>query len=342
MGIYQRNIENYTQTPVVENKMLDNSCVNCHSFRLQNPSDMVFHTRGKFPGTYLIAGDIVEKMNTKTGQTISALVYPSWHPSGRYITFSVNATRQIFHAARTKRVEVYDEASDVVVYDIAKHEIITAPSLFSKTSFESFPSFSPDGKTLYFCTSDSCKMPEEFEQVKYSLCSIAFDPEKGQFGDKVDTLYNVRKEGKSISFPRVSPDGNYLLYAQGDYGGFLIWHKEADLYMMNLSDGRHYPLSAANSEDADSYHSWSSNSRWIVFSSRRIDGLYTRLFITYVDESGIARKAFLLPQKDVGFYHGFMKSYNVPEFVKDKVNVSGYSVGKKAKNDKGVDVTFRF
>lgn len=40
-------------------------------------------------------------------------------------------------------------------------------------------------------------------------------------------------------------------------------------------------LKEVNSSDAESYHSWSSNSRWFVFSSRRDDGLYTRLYIAH-------------------------------------------------------------
>lgn len=67
--------------------------------------------------TLLIDGDRVEKLNTKTDQTLSPLVYPSWHPSGKYVAFSVNKTKQAFHMNDRNRVEVFDSASDVVVYD---------------------------------------------------------------------------------------------------------------------------------------------------------------------------------------------------------------------------------
>ena len=88
----------------------------------------------------------------------------------------------------------------------------------------------------------------------------------------------------------------------------------------------------------ESYHSWSSNSRWFVFSSRRIDGLYTRPYIAYVDEDGKVGKPFLLPQKDAGFYQSFMKSFNIPEFITGKVKVRGRVLAIKAKEDKGTDV----
>lgn len=340
MGLYQRNLETFEETPIMENRLTRNNCMNCHSFCMQNPEQMVFHMRGDVAGTFLLDGDTVEKLNTKTPQTISSLVYPSWHPSGKYIAFSVNDTKQAFHLNHPNRVEVFDHKSDVVVYDVESHEIITHRALFSQAAFENFPTFSPDGKTLYFCSSDTCAMPTEFEKVKYHLCSIAFDPEARTFGNEVDTLYNAYKEGRSASFPRVSPDGKYLLYTLGDYGGFAIWHKDAGLHMIDLASATHYPLDAANSEDADSYHSWSSNSRWIVVASRRIDGLYSRPFIAHIDEEGKPGKAFLVPQKDTYYYHRFMKSYNVPEFIKGKVKDHRRTFAAEAVEGKGIDIKF--
>ena len=92
--------------------------------------------RDKYSGTYLIDGDKIEKLNTKTDQTISPLVYPSWHPSGKYVAFSVNQTSQSFHANDKNRVEVFDSQSDVVVYDTEKHEIISTPSIRTAKAFE--------------------------------------------------------------------------------------------------------------------------------------------------------------------------------------------------------------
>lgn len=340
MGIYQRNLENYTQSAIIENSMSGNNCMNCHSFCMQDPDKMLFHMRETFPGTILVNGDKIEKLNTKTKETISSLVYPSWHPSGKYVAFSVNATKQAFHLNDKNRVEVYDETSDVVVYDVDKHEIVTSSNIFSKDAFETFPTFSPDGKTLYFCTAEARPIPKEYSDIKYSLCSVSFDPATRAFGTQVDTLYNAKSGGMSASFPRVSPDGRHLLYTLSGYGNFSIWHKDADLYMADLSTGVSRPLTEVNSDDVDSYHSWSSNSRWFVFSSRRMDGLYTRPYIAYVSADGRIGKPFLLPQKNTDFYHDFMKSFNIPEFITGKVKVQGRALAIKAKKDKGVDVRF--
>lgn len=340
MGIYQRNLEDYRQSPIMENKYSGQNCMNCHAFCMRNPDKMLFHMRDKYAGTYLIDGDKIEKLNTKTDQTLSPLVYPSWHPSGKYVAFSVNQTSQSFHTNDRNRIEVFDRQSDVVVYDTEKHEIISTPSLRADQAFETFPTFSPDGKTLYFCSAEARAMPQEYSEVRYSLCSIPFDPESRGFGARVDTLYNARLNGKSVSFPRVSPDGKFLLYTLSGYGNFPIWHKDADLYLLDLASGTSRPLRNANSEDTESYHSWSGNSRWIVFSSRRIDGLYTRPYFAYIDKGGNASKPFLLPQEEADYYHRFMKSYNIPEFITGKVSPRTRALSGLAKEGKGIDVTY--
>ncbi|MDR0385452.1 MAG: hypothetical protein LBH60_05185 [Prevotellaceae bacterium] len=340
MGIYQRNIENFDETAIVTNEHTKYNCMNCHSFCMQNPEMMLFHYRETFAGTMLLNGDVIEKLNTKTPETMSALTYPSWHPSGKYVAFSTNRTMQAFHTSDRNRIEVYDNDSDVAVYDVNSHKIVTAPQLSSEKAFETFPTFSPDGKTLYFCSADSTKMPKNYRRVQYSLCAVSFDPERCSFGAQVDTLYSAKEMNASVSFPRVSPDGRFLMFTLSRYGNFSVWHRDADLYLLHLDSLRIVPLNRINSSDTESYHSWSSNSRWVVFSSRRIDGLYTRLYLAHIDEHGQASKPFLLPQKDVDFYGRFMKSYNVPEFITGKVRKNSYDFSRKAINDKGIQVSF--
>src|SRR5574344_220852 len=338
MGIYQRCLENYDENAIITNKQTDHNCMNCHSFCMQSPDTMLFHMRMAYGATYIINGNRIEKLNTKTDKTISALVYPSWHPSGNFVAFSVNLTKQMFHTTSLNRVEVFDYASDVVVYDVKEHRIITSPHIFSNKSFETFPTFSADGKTLFFCTADSVKMPENYNKVKYSICSISFDPRTKTFGNDIDTIYNAKSNNKSASFPRVSPDGKFLMFALSDYGNFSIWHKDADLFMICLQTRKLIPLNIINSNDAESYHSWSSNSRWVIFSSRRIDGLYTRPFIAHIDANGKASKPFLLPQNDIDYYKHLFKSYNIPEFIKGAVKMSTSRISREAHYGKSIDI----
>ena len=325
MGLYQRDLESFKQTPIIENKNTNYSCMNCHSFGNRDANNMLFHVRStEYAGTYIWVNGKMEKLNTKTPQTISALVYPSWHPSNKYVAFSVNHTMQTFYTDNADKIEVFDYESDVVVYDVEKHELVTCHQLFSKAQFETFPTFSPDGNKLYFCSADSITMPNGFQQVKYALCGIDFNPETREFGTTVDTIY---KSGtSSATLPRVSPNGKHLLFTVGKYGNFHIWHKSSDLWLYDIEKGTTTPAKRLNSSDVESYHSWSSNSRWVVFSSRRDEGLHTRLYIGYMKEDGTLGRPFMLPQEDPMQNKRLMKSYNIPEFVINKIDEKGYEV----------------
>ena len=328
MGIYQRNLSNFEQHTVLENTIIHGSCMNCHSFNRTQPQEMSLHVRGPHGGTIIKNHELLKIVDTKTDETMSACVYPYWHPSGRFIAYSVNQTQQVYHSSKEKLLEVYDLASDIVVYDLETNELLTC-DLLTTSDFETFPVFSPDGKTLYFCCASKQEMPMEYLNVKYNLLSISFDASTRTFGTTIDTLIRVDDIGKSISFPKPSFDAKFIMYTLLDYGNFGIWHPEADLYILNLEDNTILELTEANSSFADSYHNWSSNSRWFVFGSRRMDGLYTRPYIAAIDENGQASKPFLLPQKNPGYYTESFFSYNVPEFINAPIKLNPNNIARK-------------
>ena len=322
MGIYQRCLETFNETPVFINTLTKEGCMNCHSFCKNDPQKMLMHIRAVYPGTILCNNGQIVKLNTKTPDQISAAVYPRWHPDGRYVAFSTNKTSQAFHTANENLIEVYDSASDLIIYDTETQSIFTHPLVHSSNRFETFPEWSPDGKSLYFCSAPAVKMPENYDSLRYDLFRIDFDPQTGKFGNKIDTVLQPSKMYKSVAFPRISPDRRYMVVCLSNYGTFPIWHKENDLYQLNLETGDLEPMREVNSVESDSYHSWSTNGKWLIFSSRRTDGLYTRLYITCFDSNGKFHKPFLLPQKDPLFYDRFLKSYNVPEFVSGKIETN--------------------
>lgn len=318
MGIYQRDLTSFKQTPLLENTLIPGNCMNCHSFNQNMPEKMSLHIRGDLGGTIIKKGDKMEILHTKTEETQGNFVYPYWHPSGDYIVYSVNKTIQAFHAVRDHRVEVIDLTSDIVVYHPESKQVLTS-DLLQTEAFETFPSFSPDGNTLYFSSSQFKNIPDEYDQIRYNLCSLSFDPETGTFGDCVDTLIHAAAMGKSISYARPSPDGKYIMFTLSDYGNFSIWHKEADLWLYDLQDGSMREMKEVNSDDVESYHSWSSEGTWFVFSSRRLDGLYTRPYFASIGKDGSITKPFLLPQNNPReFYDMTLYSYNVPEFITGK------------------------
>src|SRR4030042_2459251 len=176
MGIYQRNLTNFDEDPVIDNRQLTGNCMNCHSFNRNNPEQMLFHLRGKIGGTILASEGEITKLDTKTKETISNCVYPYWHPSGKYIAFSVNNISQVFHSVKEKRIEVMDSKSDLVVYDTEANKLISSLLVSSEESFETFPSFSADGNSLFFCSAKKGRIPVDYDKIRYSLCKISFDP----------------------------------------------------------------------------------------------------------------------------------------------------------------------
>lgn len=132
---------------------------------------------------------------------------------------------------------------------------------------------------------------------------------------------------------------NDMWNRMGIYQRNLENYDQSVIYENSLSDGKTYPLSEANSAEGESYHSWSHNNRWLVFSSRRLDGLYTRPFFTYIDDKGTAHKPFLLPQRNpVKYYKDLLWTYNLPEFIQEKVQIDTHAVMETMRNTKGVNV----
>ena len=136
----------------------------------------------------------------------------------------------------------------------------------------------------------------------------------------------------SASFLKVSPDNRYLLFTIADYGTFPIWHKEANLQLLDLNTKRINPLHIVNSERSDTYHSWSSNSRWIAFASKRIDGQYGRIYFSHIDQEMNATKPFVLPQADPEHDDINLKSYNIPELSNGYVYFDALNLERELSN----------
>ena len=319
MGIYQRDLSSYEETAIVENTNFDKQCVNCHTFNQQSPEDMMMHIRGPQGGTLIQHNGKVEKVNPKTDEFKYGPTYSSWHPSGKYIAFSTNSIRQAFHSSGQKAVEVFDKGADLMIYDVEDHQSFTGSSVYGDNYMETFPAWAPDGQSIYFCRTEGFTPKTKPENIRYDLCRISFNETEESLGEP-EVLFKASEQQKSVSFPCVSPNGKYLMFTLSDYGNFSIWHPESELYIMELATGKIRNLEEVNSNDVESYHTWSSSGHWFVFSSKRMDGLWARPYFAYFNpETGETGKPFLLPQKDPMFYDNYTYTYNRPELIKSSI-----------------------
>ncbi len=333
MEIAQRNLTSFEESQIFNNEITMNDrkigqCINCHSYQNYKTDNMLFHVRLSNAGTVIVNDGKVSRVNLKRDYTISGGVYPAWHPTAKLIAFSTNKTRQAFHTAHPNKIEVYDEASDLILYDVETDSVQVVSN--DSTLLEVYPTWSPDGKYLYYCK--SVPLPEElrdkdirafYQKVQYNLYRRSFDLATHGFGDE-ELVYDAASQNKSATLPRISPDGRYLLFAKGQYGCFHIRHYDADIVCMPLDEQSpsELDLTKLNSEGfQDSYPSWSSNGHWIMVASRREDGNYCRVYFSYFS-NGKAEKAFLLPQEDPEQNTFLLKSYNRPEFMVEPVRIS--------------------
>ncbi len=333
MGIYQRNISNYDESLILDNTYFRRGCVNCHSFCNNRTNKMLIGFRSKVYGSsaLLVNDKAVGKIGSKLG-------YTAWHPSGRMAVYSVNRVAQFFRSARSEIRDVLDLDSMLAYYLVDSAEIKTTPQISVKERLETYPAWSPDGKWLYFSSaeipwSDLEKLPPDgYEEVKYDLMRISYDIDSDKWG-QLETVLSAKDSGYSILEPRISPDGRWLLFCMCDYGPFPVYQQSSDLYLLDLKaakeTGRYeYQKLEINSDQSESWHSWSSNSRWIAFSSKRDYGVFTRSYISYIDETGKAYKPILLPQKDPEFYDSCLNTYSVPEFITEPVRVTKEKLGR--------------
>ncbi len=331
LTISQRCLENYDESVVYDNMLCTDGsqgqCINCHNYQNYNPNRMQFHARQNMGGTIVAYDGDIRKINMRNDSLLAAGVYPAWHPWLKLIVYSTNLTHQTFHTVNPNKIEVFDTRSDLMAFDIEKNEVTNLESGMGE--LEVFPCWAPDGKSIYYCSAhleyhDSIDEGQEYmmraEQVKYNIYKKDFDPDTRAFGPR-QLVFDAAALDKSATLPRISPDGRYLMFAMARYGVFHIWHRDADLCLIDLKTGQARTMKEINSDDVESYHSWSSNGRWVVFSSRRYDGNFTRPFFAHIDQRGRGAKPFELPQSDPDYHRQFLRSYNIPEFMSGPVTI---------------------
>lgn len=344
IGIYQRDLTSFDESLVLDNRYFSEGCLNCHTFCNNKTDKMLIGIRSADYGSsaLLVEDGKAKKIGTKFG-------YTAWHPSGRLAVYSVNQVNQFFHSSAGEVRDVIDLNSLLAYYLVGSETVKTAPALSKKGRLETYPTWSPDGRYLYFCSAPLTwsrydVIPQDYNQIKYDLVRISYDVDTDTWGE-LETILSAADTGQSILLPRISPDGRWLLFCMCDYGCFPVYRASSDLYMIDLKpveqNGRYeYRRLDINSDQSESWHSFSSNARWIAFSSKRGSDPFTRSYLAYVDAEGRVHKPFVLPQKDPTYYDSCLWTYSVPELVIEPVRIVKEKLGRVVRSTEQTPVDF--
>ena len=351
LSLWTRNIENFKEQAIFHARLVnERTCVNCHTFQDRRTENFFFHTRLVQGGTIFVEdGSSVTKRDLTAEGLNGGCSYAAWRPNSKHVAFTVNQTRQLFHLKSLDRIDVLDTFSDLYLYDVTRNTLtpITPPG---DDQLAIFPNWSQDGEYLYYSSAKNpgftttrndveerrMETSELRTKFKYDIMRVSFDEKTGRFGTP-ELVFDASGQDKSALFPRLSPDGKTLLFTLTDYGCFPIWYRDSNIWSLNLETGEARAVDEINSpEEPDSYHSWDSSGRWIVFSSRRDDGSYTRLYFSHFNDDQTFSRPVMLPQKAPVKTLETLRSYNIPEFTIEPVRVSGRRLLKEAQSDSSV------
>ena len=286
-------------------------CYNCHTFSTKETAGgkVAVQVRYMAPGqelpVYLGVYDIAGGQGTKVRLPfdIQMSTFMAWSPDGRFLAFSANQQLVTLSPVVFETQHAGQPTSDLAIYDSVEETVALVPQAAAADRLELLPRFSADGRRLVYCSAEVGSHPAE---TRYDLYAMSFA--NGVLGEP-QAVPGAAQNGKSNYYPRFSPDGRWMSFCQSD-GGILI-KSSSDIYLMPADLSAPPRRLECNAEfAADSWHSWSSNSRWLVFASKRDDGIYARLYFTCIDDQGRASPAVRLPLQEEP-----LASFNIPEFV---------------------------
>jgi hypothetical protein len=327
-----RNIGSFSVKNLFNSEEIKTNCMNCHNANKNDMNTFVVQVRGtEFGGTYIYHDG---KMLRIALSGACNFTFPAWHPSGKMIAFSTNRNIHPLHyidSASGKMLDFVAEDPDfgILVYDLDKNFVFSSPYLTDTNFAYSFSCWNSSGTVLYFCRSIRLSL-DKFYDFKFDLMGITFDTAQRKFIGKPFMVYPFSKDNVSVTMPASSPCDNFIVVSILPNGTFPSLNK-GDLCLVYIDsvDANGYctvrMLNEINSLDGEKYHCFSSNGRWLVFSSKRINGETAVPFFTYINSLGCFSAPFALPQKDPRFYCKNTFSFAFPSFGKNSVGGTNFN-----------------
>ena len=309
-------------------------CGNCHSFSDDGSVLGLDVDYGNDKGAYAIlpvSKQMVlndEKIITwndyrkKDGEATFGLL-SKVSPNGRYVISTVK-DRAVFVATPDIWFSqlFFPIKGILVVYDTETGTFKPLPGADDPEYVQSNPTWSPDGKSVVFARTKAYRkdvlakatsvllsekdVPEfvnDKQSFKFDLYRVPFNDGRG---GKAEPIEGASHNGKSNYFAKFSPDGKWIIFCKAE--NYMLLMPDSELFIIPAAGGEARRL-RANTPRMNSWHSWSSNGRWLVFSSKA-NTAYTQLFLTHIDENGESTPPVVLER-----FTGADRAANIPEFV---------------------------
>ncbi len=237
-------------------------------------------------------------------------------PDGRYVITTVNDSLYVRNFTDYRFLQVFYPTRGILAFHSRETgEIKALPGADDPTYVHCNPVWTPDGKTIIFSRAKARHAynssrpvatyagdPNE-TQIQFDLYRIPFNEGKG---GPAETISGASDNGMSNAFPKVSPDGKWIVFVKSKNG--LLMRPDGKLWIVPVNGGEARQMQC-NLPLMNSWHSFSPNGRWLVFSSKS-NTPYTQMFLAHIDESGRASPAVLIENTTAA-----NRAINIPEFV---------------------------
>jgi len=311
------------------------TCANCHSFSLDGKTlGMDLDGPANDKGLYVLAAtgpkmsitnqDIISWRSRRDETAATRVGFMSQvSPDGRYVVTMLRGLKKdlansyfVVNFKDYRFLQVFYPTRGILAwYKRASGQTQPLPGADDPRYVHTNAVWSPDGEYIVFARAEARdphaqgqKLPEkanapEETQIRFDLYKIPFN--EGNGGTPVP-IAGASQNGMSNSFPKVSPDGKWIVYVQSRNAQLM--RPDSQLYIVPTAGGAARRM-RCNTSLMNSWHSFSPNGRWLVFSSKSRSP-YTQMYLTHIDSMGNDSPPILIENSTAA-----NRAVNIPEFV---------------------------